>query len=114
MINKNTVVGISIGTLGSVLVGMWLLVAEVHAWVSKIEANTNAIAMLSSDVKLSRVYDMIGDLRRERRGLIRDLELQPEDRVIQQQIEDVEDEIEMLERVLDCLMAGNDNCVRDG
>jgi hypothetical protein len=57
---------------------------------------------------------MIGDLKSERRDLRRISESRPDDPVVLDQLEEVNDEIELLEKVLDCLMAGNENCVRDG
>ena len=114
MITKQTMVGVSVGSLAALLASMWLVVSEVQSWVGQISDNTQALAELSRDVKLSRVYDMIGDLRSERRDLRRILEARPNDRVVLDQIEEIDDEIQLLEKILDCLLTGGKDCVVSG
>lgn len=114
MITKSTIIGISASGFVTLIASMWLVIGEVQSWVGKIEDNTGAIAALSTDVKMARLYDMIGDLRRERRGLRRALEDRPGDDIIEDQIDDITDEIERLENILECVMEGGENCVGNG
>lgn len=109
-LTKNTIFGCSIGSALALIVAVWILSSEVRAWMDKIEANTSAIAMLAMTVDLRGVNDEIGDLKKELRELYRALRYDPENDLILDQIADVEDAIEELENIRDCILAGNPRC----
>ena len=110
MLTSKTTIGVSIGTVMAIAVGAWTGIGTVHGWVTAIEANTSAISMLATSVELGRIGDDIGDIKKEIRALKRDLRNDPENDLIIDQIADLEDELEELIHLYDCLAEGNAVC----
>jgi hypothetical protein len=88
----------------------WAATGDIHGYIQQITANTEAIQMVSTSLKLGRVNDEIADLKRERRELRRELRDDPENDLILEQIEVIDDELEELEKVRECIMKGGEVC----
>jgi uncharacterized membrane protein YgaE (UPF0421/DUF939 family) len=110
MITSKTTIGVSIGSVLALASTIWLFTGKAHGYITAIEANTVAISLLATSVELARIGDDIGDIKKEIRELKRDLRHDPDNDLIIDQIEDLEDELEELEKLYSCLAAGNKVC----
>ncbi len=109
-LTKDTGVKLSIATLLAVLIWMGGASWKVFGYVQTIAANTMAIQSVSHSLKVGRISDELGDLRRERRNLKRALRTDPNDELLMDQIEEIEEEIEVLKEKLECATDGNRVC----
>ena len=110
MITSKTTIGVSIGSVLALASSIWLFTGKAHGYITAIEANTVAISMLATSVELGRIGDDIGDIKKEVRELKRELRRDPENDLIIDQISDLEDELEELIHLYDCLADGNAVC----
>ena len=100
LLNKKTIISTSVGTLMAVAVGIYTVSDKVQATVFQVAANVVSIQSL----ELRAVLKDIAYLKKEQRELNRELRGNPNDDNIIEDIEEVEDELEALELVRDCLL----------
>ncbi len=109
-ITRNTVVSTSLATIVAVAWAMWLFMGDLQGYMNQIVSNTMAIQSLAKAVEVGRVSDEIGDLRREKRELKRALRKDPENDLIMDQLEDIEDSIENKTIIKACILSNQQDC----
>jgi len=99
-LNKKTIVSTSIGTLMAAAGGMWVVSGELQAAAAQIAMNTQSIQQL----ELRSVNSEIARLKTERRSLNRQARQYPNNTLLIEQLEEVQDEIDALIVVRDCMI----------
>ena len=107
IVSRNSVFGISLGTFFLVVGAIWVSAEKVQGYIVQIDANTVAIQLVAKSLKLGRLDDEIADLKSERRDLNRELRRDPENDLIIEQLEEIEDEIEALGLIRECVIEPN-------
>jgi hypothetical protein len=109
-ISPDTTVKINLGLIVIILIWAFGVSWKAYGYVTAISTNSAAIQSVSTSLKVGRISDEIGDLKRERRNLSRDLRDDPQNELLADQIAEIDDEIEELERKLKCVTEGNKVC----
>ncbi|MBT8439844.1 MAG: DUF4062 domain-containing protein [Gammaproteobacteria bacterium] len=99
-LNKKTLVSTSIGTLMAAAGGLWVVAGEFNEAVAQINLNATSIKSL----EIRSIDSELASLRKERRALNRELREYPEDPVIMEDLEAVDDEITDLVLIRECLV----------
>jgi hypothetical protein len=116
-IGKNTVLSVSLGTLGGVAFVMWQAFGVYDGLTDSVYSNTEAtkknsqqLAEVVHSLEMSRIDRRIDNAKKELRQIERWLRDDPEDDILLDQRDDLEDEIERLDKIRDCLLAGHESC----
>ena len=104
LLNKKTIVSGSIGSLLALTGGIYLASEKVNATVFQVAVNTSAIKSL----ELKDVQTAIASFKKERREIRRDLRSHPDDIDLMEDLEEVEDEIDALQLVQECMISPED------
>jgi len=100
LLNKKTIVSTSIGTLMALSGGIYIASEKVNATVFQVAANVLSIQSL----EVRAIQSDIALLKKEERELRRELRGDPENEYILIDLEEVEDELEELELVRECML----------
>lgn len=103
MITKNTVVGISIGTIGGVLAFLWVAIGTVQGYMEQVDNNSKSVKQIVLSLELMRINQQIDSLQQERRSLKRQLRDDPNNDLILDQLEDIQDELKALDTLKECV-----------
>ena len=100
LLNKKTIVSGSIGTLMALSGGIYVASEKVQATVFQVAANSVSIQSL----EVRAIQSDIALLKKEQRELRRELRNDPENDYVLEDLEEVEDELEALELVRECML----------
>ena len=100
LLNKKTIVSGSIGTLMALSGGIYVASEKVQAAVFQISANASSIHSL--EVRIIKAE--IALLKKEQRELRSELREDPENEYVMEDLEEVDDELEALELVRECML----------
>jgi hypothetical protein len=133
-IDKDTTVKVSVGILVAIIVylaqAQWAafeIIAEVHAntkltatfpaYMTRqegmelmIASNATAIKEISKSNRLGRLDRDLSNRRKERRDLQRALRSDPTNELIAEQIESIQEEIDVFQRIRDCVVRDGSPC----
>lgn len=104
MITKDSVVGIGIGTLLTLVVGIWGVSTKVQGYITQISMNTQAIQSVVQSLELSRIDRQIEGFKKERRELKRTLREDPDNGLLHDQILELDDSIDDADKVRECII----------
>ena len=104
MINKDSIIGIGVGTFLTLIVGIWGVSGKVQGHIAQILANTSAIQGVVMSLELSRVDRQIEGFKKERRELKRKLRNDPGNGLLHDQILELDDSIENAQFVRQCVV----------
>jgi len=103
MITKDTIIGGSVATFATLIMGTWAASGTVQGYISQIAANTLSISAIVTSLELSRIDRQIEGFRKELRDLKRQLREDPGNGLLQDQILEVEDSITASLLVRSCI-----------
>ena len=99
-LNKKTIVSTSIGTLMAASGALWVVAADFNTAVAQINQNTLSITSL----EIHSIDSELGSLRKEKRSLNRELREYPGDTILLEDLEEIDDEIDELSLIRECLV----------
>lgn len=102
-LSKDTGIRVSLGLVVAIILYLGSASWKVFGYVATIAANTVAIQNIAKSLELGRLGDEIGDLRKEKRELNRELRKEPDSDILYDQLDEIQDEIEELEHERDCV-----------
>lgn len=107
-ITKNTMLSLSLGTVISVLGGLWFTVDKVQGAFNQLSINTQAIESIGMAMELRGIDRQIDGKQKEVRGLevevINNADNTALVNLLNSQINTLEDEIKQLHVVRDCVV----------
>ena len=99
-LNKKTLVSTSIGTLMAAAGGLWVVAGDFNEAVAQIQQNTLQIKSL----EIRSIDSELSGLRKEKRTINRELREYPDDIILLEDLEEVDDEIRELEGIRECIV----------
>lgn len=104
MLTKNTMWGMSIASMMTFVGAIWISSGFIQGKIGMIEANASAIAAVVLSLDISRVDRMIEGLKKERRELRRRLRETPNNDLLHEQLEELDDAISHQETIRQCVV----------
>ena len=104
-ISKNTMFSASLATMISIVAGVWYGVSEVQAWVGQIATNTESISLIMKSLELRDIDGRMALAKSEERELNRELRKDPENDLIIEQLDEIEDNLEHLVLIRSCIVS---------
>ena len=103
-ISKNSIIGMSVSTFLGVLTALWVASGTVQGYLNQQASNTAAIAAVVLSLDISRVDRMIQALQKERRELKRRMREEPDNGLLHDQLEELNDAIEYQSKIRECVI----------
>ena len=74
MITKDTIIGGSVATFATLVIGIWAASGTVQGYITQLATNTVSISAIVTSLELSRIDRQIEGFKKERRDLKEQLE----------------------------------------
>ncbi len=102
-ITQNTVIGLSVGTIAAIVVGGWTMLGIGRPlFASDLEQIRQQLATYQTTTAIEILINRKASLKSELRQASRDLRNDPNDRIAQEDIEEIRNAIEEIDQKIRC------------
>jgi len=94
----------SLGGIVAALGLIWSVTSSVVALAAQVNHNTDSVQAIVQSLELSRISDTLGDLKKDRRDLKKELRADPDSPDIEADIDEIEDSIDDAIMMKECIL----------